>query len=1391
MSSDVSINDNQLSQLSNMIQENKIRKATLTQQGDKDKSFQKLESNERISIRNEEKSQQETKKDLYNIKEDLSDSEDENKQSKQNISKKANRNAHSNSRFDKSQSQKDAERAKNSNKRAYEFYRSNQTRKEDIFLGQKDQSKKLIDKQATIAKKVDEIQSKLKSIDIEMKNKKVSDSNVNYQDAYFTMQRENSELKKELQAIQLAKSVVASKNKDKKLQKSIGNETVATRDRKKVSDLLKLVDMLKKQLQESEDRMKTYQNLHKSVLAQSQFQASMANPEKSTAYFNGQREINAKMQGMAAKNDELVSNMSALKQQLKACKQENAQLLIELKQANDKIVSLGKENRSLQLCAESADEYQKQIIDLKKQRDNTELRLKELLSSPFFKDHGEKAQKYARMHELEEESVRLNTVNEQLTRNVDNQKREIQLLKDELNNTKKYLEDLKEENESLKIDLTTQASKFGPLQQLQQLDHPTYLKTLGTLTMNSYKSKLKTPKDLERELRDKNEYGDEEEDEEEELNKTEQIRSLNKEIEQLKIEKGEIAVHLEKVQAMLRIQIETAQQREKIYLVEKEAQELKYKALLEKAQELAEITDMKGFLQGEQKQELDLQNVQLHRKGNVDYTDNVSEFSDDEDTQIDESKGQNFFDMWVGTCSIYGQNLSKATQGRISEDDNILVFSTIDFYDHETQTTPVCEGKSCYFNFQCSYKVNTKGAFLHYLETGSIRIEVYSVYHQDAILIGQADVNLDFLFKNNKKDKISAVLNQSISLTHHGIVTGEISIKARVRRPISNQIRFYIESKNNELEKLEELEHKQKIAYEQNKPFDELEGYQDNTTKRILVIAIEKGQGFDPKSTTFVYYSIQGKDYYTRSIQGSQPIYDHHQKIEITNVSQFLNQISKIPLQFYVFDDLQPFSNEQQDNNDCLGVATVQLDGLNKNQIVDAVIPIKDEKKEKRGTIYAKIFWYEYQDNLEIQSRIGENLMAKQWEKEFVLKLAKALKQRHLNTSNGFMIFDRNNDSIIDQNEFVSSCLGTLNMTEFSRDEVIYFYEKQRQPFNRDAFEALLRPYLIEDKQRIQYLEEINLLQKNVNRKDEEDQQQAQLFNLQQMQKEQFIKNNIQMYDNSNQSLKEFLQKNTETLLDQSRIEAIREMVSDIIINEMRTRSAIDVFSEIDSDNNDEIDANEMQQWLLRYGLRATPDEIRKFLKTFDVNNNNTLDLIEFMKYVQKESNASRILYYEKYPKLERANVDDKFGSYNQSTVVSDDQIIHDIEEKIFKYMIDKKLKIFDLHHQIDKDKNNSLGRQELSTFFKNKFGIQLTRRDMDVVFQTFDKDKDGQISLKEFVEHLKNAINIRKSLKQLRSSQHQSNISPQKSAIRLGGDDDEFNRTTQSRFQKSIKFKQ
>lgn len=219
-------------------------------------------------------------------------------------------------------------------------------------------------------------------------------------------------------------------------------------------------------------------------------------------------------------------------------------------------------------------------------------------------------------------------------------------------------------------------------------------------------------------------------------------------------------------------------------------------------------------------------------------------------------------------------------------------------------------------------------------------------------------------------------------------------------------------------------------------------------------------------------------------------------------------------------------------------------------------------------------------------------------------------------------------------------------------------------------------------------------------------------------------------------------------LLDQARKEAIREMIAETIVNEMRQNSAYDVFMEIDSDKDDEVNPKELLEFLLSKGVHAKPDEIMSFLKQADLNHNGTLDLIEFFNYLQKQT-MTRIDYFKKYPKLERASIEEQaIGVAGQASSYSDDQIIDEIEEKIFEYMISKKIKILKLHEMMDKDKNQSIGRPEFRNFFKNRIGIELTRKDLDVIFHRFDKDNDGSISVKEFVGHLKEAINKRKSLK-------------------------------------------
>ncbi|EGR31859.1 hypothetical protein IMG5_100070 [Ichthyophthirius multifiliis] len=618
------------------------------------------------------------------------------------------------------------------------------------------------------------------------------------------------------------------------------------------------------------------------------------------------------------------------------------------------------------------------------------------------------------------------------------------------------------------------------------MDHKTYLKTLGEITMNSHKLKIQGLDELlENNQDEKNQV---------------YVKNLQQEIEQLKRDKGEIAVHLEKIQTMLKIQMDITQEKESIHKAEKEAFELKYNALLSQAQELAQISDMK-------------------------------------------ENGCNYFDFWIGLCQIYQGNLFAITNGKISENEEILVFSTVDFYDHDIQTTPISQAKNqTYFNFQCSYKITTKDDFLLYLSTGSIKIELYAAVGKDALLLGSVEVPLLYLFQNNRQECISAVLNQKCQLNFAETIIGQIEIKARLRYPISNQIKLFVQKNSTQDKELEEQKDLALEEYEDNK---------DQSTKRKLVVIIDKAQGFNEKSSTFIYYQIQNKDYYTKSVPGSQPKYDHHQIHDICHLDKFKNILNKVPLEFVVFDDFAPLTNEYE-QHDIVGIASTKLDGLNSNLIIDTVLTIYNDKKIKVGLLYIKVFWYEYQDQIQISSKFGQGLLAKQWEKDFTLKLAKTLKNRQLNTNNGFMIFDRNNDKIISKEEFLNTCLGTLNMVEFNRDEVLYYYSKQKQPFDKIAFEQLLRPYMLDDISKLKYLEEISILQKAAQNNEEE--------NKEQYAAQERLKNNENQQQermNQMQSIKELnniLNDNTKQMTTQ-KDEVLREMIGIMIVSEMKKKA--------------------------------------------------------------------------------------------------------------------------------------------------------------------------------------------------------------------------------------------
>lgn len=56
----------------------------------------------------------------------------------------------------------------------------------------------------------------------------------------------------------------------------------------------------------------------------------------------------------------------------------------------------------------------------------------------------------------------------------------------------------------------------------------------------------------------------------------------------------------------------------------------------------------------------------------------------------------------------------------------MLTFATVDFYNHDTEHTPIAEGAETMYKFQISYKVIVDEYLVNYFKTNSVKIEVYS-----------------------------------------------------------------------------------------------------------------------------------------------------------------------------------------------------------------------------------------------------------------------------------------------------------------------------------------------------------------------------------------------------------------------------------------------------------------------------------------------------------------------------------------------------------------------------------------------------------------------------------------------------------------------------------------
>lgn len=71
----------------------------------------------------------------------------------------------------------------------------------------------------------------------------------------------------------------------------------------------------------------------------------------------------------------------------------------------------------------------------------------------------------------------------------------------------------------------------------------------------------------------------------------------------------------------------------------------------------------------------------------------------------------------------------------------------VDFYNHDSQHSSIAEGTHTNFNFQMSFRVLCDEIFLHHLESGFLKLELYVSEGMETSPIAKANISLKDLVK--------------------------------------------------------------------------------------------------------------------------------------------------------------------------------------------------------------------------------------------------------------------------------------------------------------------------------------------------------------------------------------------------------------------------------------------------------------------------------------------------------------------------------------------------------------------------------------------------------------------------------------------------------------------
>lgn len=289
-------------------------------------------------------------------------------------------------------------------------------------------------------------------------------------------------------------------------------------------------------------------------------------------------------------------------------------------------------------------------------------------------------------------------------------------------------------------------------------------------------------------------------------------------------------------------------------------------------------------------------------------------------------------------------------------------FCTIEFYEHDLQTTPIVKGQRPEFNFTSQYVIRVDDFFLHYLQKETATIELHQAIGSDYETRAACQISFrDLIDKQTSRIHGSSRL-LCVNSSNVGVSFGAVEYWARLIVPVDEAFRLYKQKTKalgylatNVKAAADDQDRKQTqaaagLAERKLKPVDNMNELNINVLRCTKINSLAGGAAQPSVYCVYKFYDFADHD--TEIIASSNyPEFNDHRSFAVTMDIDLDKYLKNFALEIYVFDD-----NEPEETGLYLGVARIPLIALAHDKDIKGTFELKKVK------IYQNILFLKNKD---------------------------------------------------------------------------------------------------------------------------------------------------------------------------------------------------------------------------------------------------------------------------------------------------------------------------------------------------------------------------------------------------------------------------------------------